>query len=116
MPDLGIDPILVQIISGLEARITDIDKKLESLASIEQHLVIIGRQLDGIAALQVRSFGATLNPDAVKVAEKKAKEENDAFEADLAHEIAERAARGVPNDGNAVTEEDIKQWEAERVS
>lgn len=104
----------MQVLSQVEKRLDEIAGQLNSLPLIEQHLTILGHQLDGLSALATRSFGATISPEAkaaaVKEAERMAKE----TEEEEAAELKEREGRGIGDGGNAVTDADLKQWEEER--
>mgnify|MGYP001593040920 CR=1 FL=1 len=85
------------------------------LTIIEQHLRTLASQLDSIHVLVSRSYTGQLKPEAVIASVELAKKDGEALEAELNAELEERAARGIGNDGDAVTEEDIRNWESDRI-
>lgn len=102
-----LDPLLLQVLSGIEKDLTIIKSKLESLVLLQGQLAVMERQLDSITILSARSFHAGVKPEAMEVATKQAEEQAKAFSEAVEKEIeAQIEARG--GDGPP-TEEEIKK-------
>ena len=101
-------PILNKLTEGLE-RLEEFQKKQFGL--IQQQMSMMEQQLNVTTIWASRSYTSNLDPearataleDAKKSAEEKAKE----LAAQEESLLAERAARGIGNNGDAVTDEDI---------
>lgn len=107
-----IDPLMLQIVSGIERDLTDIKKRLSSLDLLQTQLSVIERQLDSVTVLVSRSFTATLDPAAKEEARKQAEDMANKFEEEeqgkMQSILNQRAAAGIPNDGDAVTDADLE--------
>lgn len=104
----------MQVLSVMEKRMEEIGKKLDSLPVIEQHLTILGNQMSGMSDILLRSYKATINPEALEASRKRAEEAAKELDEAEAAELAERAGHGVGDGGDAVTEEDLHKWAEER--
>jgi hypothetical protein len=100
--------------ADLDVVLRDFKERFELL---QQQLGIIERQLDGITILVNRAFTASLSPEAKDAERKRAIELAGKLAAEaeekIQDELRSRAARGIPDDGDAVTEEDIRAAENE---
>jgi len=101
----------------IEEKLATIETKLAGFNLLQQQLAVMERMLDSIVVGQARVFNATLNPEAVAEERRRAQ----ALAKELAEEsermfdeiLANRKSRGIPNDGDAVTDEDILAAERE---
>jgi hypothetical protein len=88
-----------------------VQKRLGGLELIQTQLSVLERQINTLTILASRTFDAGL-PSEAKAAERERAKELAAdmakkWEEQMNSTLKERAARGIPNDGDAVTEQDL---------
>jgi uncharacterized protein YPO0396 len=79
-PDLDTQVGIVNAFARIERSIGEIKRALDHLPMIEEHLAILGSQLDSIGTLQMRTFSRSITPQAAEIETKRAKEEADKIE------------------------------------
>lgn len=110
---MGSDPLQVQFEAVVLSQLEGIRAQLNGLVLLQQQLAVLERQMDSLTVLASRGFTATLSPEARaeerrqahELAQKIAKDKED----EMHQMIAMRSARGVPEDGDAVTQDDLDQ-------
>lgn len=108
---------LTKLLLELDSRLKRIEEKLQGFDLIQCQMSTIEHQLDAITALTAKSFNATLDPVAKaeerRRAEELAKKIADEHEKFMAGLLKDRAAAGIGNDGDAVTEADLEAADRE---
>jgi hypothetical protein len=108
-PPVYSEPLVLSILTEIRAGL----KKLDVIPIIQQHLEILGRQIDSLTVLQTRSFGATLRPEAATAATDQARKQAE----DLERQIREEEDALIDQRGgdHPPTPEEREQWRRERM-
>lgn len=108
----GLDPALVSALLMLHQELRAIRSTLGAITVIQQHVEILGRQMDALNVLTSRSFAATVKPEAVTAALDQARKQAE----DLAKADEDAVQKLIEDRGGDFppTPEEIEAWRREQ--